>query len=432
MTTDDEVPGVDQRLTITNARLEGREDLVSLAVDDGTISSIGPASTDGGATLDAGGSLVLPAFVDGHLHVCKAYTRDLAGDRAAALYSGEGMASGPAADAIDVAAAVKSAYDDEVTYLSTRHALLSGVKHGVRLVQAFADVDTAAGLAGVRGALRARDELADLITARVVAFPQDGLLRDPGAEDLVRQAVELGADVVGGIPWIEGSEADQREHVQRMVRVAAEHDLPVAMLVDDAGDPSLRTLEMLAHATIEHGLQGRVVACHARALGTYPQEYFDQLVELLLEARIGVVTDPHTGATFLRAVELRERGVPVALGQDDIADAYYPYGQHNMLEVAFLASHLWRRFDSDGQHLVTDMVTAAAGTVLGDGRRVVEGAPADLVVTGQPSVVESLRYHLPPSAVVRAGRVVARSATSTEFPTSPDATAVDLLTAVPR
>ena len=134
---------------------------------------------------------------------------------------------------------------------------------------AFADVDTKARLEGVIPLLALREEFRGVVDLQVVAFPQDGLLRDPGAEDFVREAVDLGADVVGGIPWIEHTDADALEHVQRMCALAAAHDRRVAMLVDDAGDASLRTTEMLATAMLEHGLVGRGVANHARAIGLY-------------------------------------------------------------------------------------------------------------------------------------------------------------------
>jgi cytosine deaminase len=161
----------------------------------------------------------------------------------------------------------------------------------------------------------------------------------------VQQAVEAGADRVGGIPWIEYTEDDAQEHVRRMYALAAAHGKRVAMLVDDAGDPTLRTTEMLAVELAKHRLRGGV-ACHARAMDLWPEPYFRRVTALAQRAGLGFVTDPHTGPVHLRAFDLAEYAIPVALGQDDIADASYPYGRHNLLEVAFLASHPVLRGDS--------------------------------------------------------------------------------------
>ena len=168
------------------------------------------------------------------------------------------------------ASAVKQHYDRSWIVPNVRRALDEAVRNGVLHVQAFVDVDTTAGLEGMASVLEAREEYRDLVDLQVVAFPQDGLLRDPGAAELCEEALRLGADVVGGIPWIELTDRDAAEHVQWACRLAAATGSRVAMLTDDAGDPALRTTAMLAEAMIEHGLQGRGVACHARAAGDVP------------------------------------------------------------------------------------------------------------------------------------------------------------------
>ncbi|QBI19526.1 cytosine deaminase [Egibacter rhizosphaerae] len=409
-------------LVIVDATLRGLSGRASVAVRDGRILAVSATEPAPRAAevIDAGGGLVLPSFADAHLHVCKAHTFAAAGDGAVDLYTGEAMAG--AAAAVDRAAAVKSRYETDWNADNARRALAAGLRHGVTRVLAFADTDTAAGLHGVRGALRARDEFAGLVTAKVVAFPQDGIVRDPGAAGLVEQALGLGADVVGGIPWIEDGEAAQKAHIDRMVALAVDSGRDVAMLTDDAADPRLRTTEWLARALVARGWEGRGVACHARALGAYTPERFAQVLPIVRDAGLRFVTDPHTGAAFLRALELREAGVPVAIGQDDIADAYYPFGQHNLLEVAFLAAHLWRRFDLPTLEALLDLVTTEAHRVL-DGSTVgIEpGAAADLVVLGESDAVEVLRRHAPPRVVLRDGRVVVRSTEQVTFaPEVPD------------
>ena len=368
----------------------------------------------GTEVLDAEGGLVTESFVNGHMHLDKVYTLDRIGDAALTAYTSGDM--GSALHSIELASAVKEQYDRSWIEPNARRAIMRGAMYGVRHVLAFADVDTKAGLEGVIPLLALRDEFRGVVDLQVVAFPQDGLLRDPGAEQLVREAVELGADVVGGIPWIEHTDADAREHVRRMCALAAEHGKRVAMLVDDAGDASLRTTEMLAEAMLEHGLVGRGVANHARAVGLYARPSLERLAGLAKRAGLGFVSDPHTGPLHLPVRELTAMGIPVALGQDDIEDAYYPFGRHHMLEVAFLAAHALEAVDTAGIDLVYDAVTTTAADVLGiQGHRLEVGGNADLVVFGLPSLRRVLAEHDAPTYVVASGRLVASSTSTTTW-----------------
>jgi len=143
--------------------------------------------------------------------------------------------------------------------------------------------------------------------------------------------------VVGGIPWIEYTEADLQQHVRELFDLAQEYNKDVSMLVDDAGDPGLRSVETVAVEAIRRGWQGRALAHHARAMALYPQPYFQKLAALLKRANMAVVSDPHTGPLHARVKELLQEGVTVCLGQDDISDAYYPFGRNNMLEAGCLS-----------------------------------------------------------------------------------------------
>jgi cytosine deaminase len=402
------------QLVVADAALRGREGRWQLGVDDGRIGTIEREPLSGAVELDAAGGLVTESFVNGHLHLDKVYTLDRIGDAALTAYTSGEM--GSALHSIELASAVKDEYDRAWIAPNARRAVLEAVKYGVRHVLAFADVDTKARLEGVIPLLALREEFRGVVDLQVVAFPQDGLLRDPGAEQLVREAVELGADVVGGIPWIEHTDNDAREHVQRMCALAAEHGRRVAMLVDDAGDASLHTTAMLAEAMLEHDLVGRGVANHARAVGLYNRPAFERLAGLAQQAGLGFVSDPHTGPLHLPVRELTAMGVPVALGQDDIEDAYYPFGRHHLLEVAFLAAHTLEAVDSAGLDLVYDAVTTTAATVLGvQGHRLEVGGNADLVVHGHPTLRQVLTEHDAPTYVVASGRLVASSTSTTTF-----------------
>jgi cytosine deaminase len=401
-------------LVVADATLRSRAGRWRIGADDGRITAIEQSTLSGRAEIDAAGALVTESFANGHMHLDKVYTLDRIGDAALTAYTSGDM--GSALHSIELASAVKADYDRSWIEPNARRAVLEAVRYGVRHVLAFADVDTRAQLEGVIPLLALREEFRGVVDLQVVAFPQDGLLRDPGAEHLVREAVELGADVVGGIPWIEHTDAEAREHVRRMCELAAAHGRRVAMLVDDAGDVSLRTTEMLATAMIEHGLVGRGVANHARAVGLYPRPSLERLAGLAKRAGLGFVSDPHTGPLHLPVRELTAMGLPVALGQDDIEDAYYPFGRHNMVEVAFLAAHALEAVDTAGIDLVYDAVSTTAADVLGvTGHRLEVGGNADLVVHHHDNLREVVAHHEAPAYVVASGRLVASSTTSTVF-----------------
>jgi cytosine/creatinine deaminase len=393
-------------IVIRRARMRGRPALANIGIRNGTIVTLEAGVDQHGAVeLDAEGNLVTESFVNPHLHLDKVFTLDRAGQDTLVAYHGAGM--GEAMAAIERAARVKSAYAQDWIVDNVRRALQWALRYGNTHIRAFADVDPQAGLIGVKALLQAREEFAGKIHLQVVAFPQDGVVRAPGTLDLVREAVELGADVVGGIPWIEYTEADARRHIDEMFAIAAASGWPVSMLVDDAGDPGLRTLEALAVKTLEAGWEGRVLAQHARAMALYPPPYLHKVIGLLKRARIGIVSDPHTGPLHAPVRTLRDAGIVVCLGQDDISDAYYPYGRNNMLEVAFLASHLlWMTTDVDMEALY-DMITIDAARAMGVesfGLRV--GGAAHVVVLTVPSVREALRAHEAPAYVISHGKLV--------------------------
>lgn len=396
-------------LVVDNARLvDGR--VVTLGIRDGRYALVGEATAPEAATrIDAAGRLVTESFVNGHMHLDKVYTLPLAGDAALTAYTSDDMGAAMRS-IVEDASAVKRQYDRAWIVPNVRRALDRAVTNGVLHVQAFVDVDTTAGLEGMEAVLAVREEYRDLVDLQVVAFPQDGLLRDDGAARLCEEALGLGADVVGGIPWIEASDRDALRHVEWACELAARTGTRVAMLVDDAGDPSLRTTAMLAEAMIDHGLRGRGVACHGRAIGTYPLPSVIRLVDLARAAGLGFVSDPHTGPLHLPVRRFLDDGLPVALGQDDIEDAYYPFGRHNLLEVAFLAAHTLGFLTDADQARLLDMVTVRAARVLGiEGHAIAEGNAANLCVHHDERLVDVLREHAPPRWVLRAGRVVAES-----------------------
>lgn len=314
---------------------------------------------------------------------------------------------GKALAAIDLASAVKANYEASWITRNARKAVALAALHGNLHMRALADVDSKAKLEGIKALIAVREEFRGIVDVQVVAFAQDGILKDPGTDQLMREAMALGADVVGGIPWIEFSDAEAKQHVDFCFDLAQEHDADVTMLLDDAGDASLRTLEMMAQEAIARGWQGRALAHHCRAMALYPEPYLQRLCGTLRRAQVSVVSDPHTGPLHARVKDLLGEGINVCLGQDDISDAYYPFGRNNMLEVAFLASHLlWMTGREEIERLYDMVTTAPAKAINLRDFGLVVGAEANLVVLGRPDVIEALRFHTAPTHVVSKGRRV--------------------------
>lgn len=377
--------------------------LMQVAIEKGKIVKIAE-KVDGEAktTIDAAGNLVTGSFINGHLHLCKVYTLAMMDDEAIGAYTEGDM--GGAMTAIELAAKVKEKYDEKWIIQNVRKALDLAVRYGNTHIRAFADTDTTGKLEGVKALLKAREEYKGRVEVQVVAFPQDGVVRDPGAEEYVEEALKLGADVVGGIPWIEYTDADSQEHINRMFRLAKKYNKDVSMLIDDAGDSTLRTLEMLAVTTLREGWEGRVTVQHARAMALYPEPYYRKIEALLKKARMGLVSDPHTGPLYARVKSLYKAGVNVALGQDDIADAYYPFGRNNMQEVAFLAAHLMNMISRPEMEILYDLITTNAAKALGiKNYGLKEGCNADLVILDAASVWEALWSHDYPLHVIKEG-----------------------------
>lgn len=397
-------------LVISNARLRRREGVHHLGILGSRIEAISPTQLTGAKTIDASGNLVTESFVDGHMHLCKVYTYRSFGDAAMTEYAAGAM--GGAMTGIELASKVKENYHASWIYENARKAALEGLRHGVLHIQAFVDTDTKARLEGIKGVMRVRDELKDVMRIEIVAFPQDGLLRDHGAESYVQEAMALGANRVGGIPWIENTDRDAQEHVNRMVVLAKKYGTRVAMLTDDAGDPNLRTTEMLATAAIDHGLEGQITSCHARAMALYPEPTFRRLAALAKQAGMGFITDPHTGPLHLRALDLFDQGHAVGIGHDDIEDAYYPWGRYNFLEIAYLASHILGAMTRSRMEDLFDMVTTRAAEAIGvDGHLIAVGNEANLLIHGNEDVHEVMNHHEAPRQVISRGRLVATTST---------------------
>ena len=398
-------------IVIRNAKLRDGT-ATDIAIADGAYTALAPGLKETGALeIDAGGHLTTESFVIAQLHLDKVLTGDWLEATAKEEYFDPAM--GGTMTAIELATIAKERYDEADILARINRALTEAAFNGVSHIRAFIDVDSKTKLKGMHAALKAREQWKGRVELQVVAFPQDGLPREPGAEELMWEAMELGADLAGGIPWMEYTDEDARRHVDIAFEMAKKYDTDISMLVDDAGDADLRTLEYLAVQTVKNGWQGRVVACHARAMSQYNEVYHRKVVALLKQAEMGIVTNPHTAPLHIRVRDLANDGIVLGLGGESVNDAYYPFGRCNMIEAAFAAAHtLWMMSPPD-QELLYDMCTLNPAKLLRlPEHRIATGNAADCVILQERTMREAFTTHAEPRFVIRSGRLVCESATT--------------------
>src|SRR5262245_55509922 len=400
-------------LVIRHARVRGRADLVDIAFSRGRIEAIGPGLAAAAREIDAEGRLVAPGFVNLHLHADKSLLGEVMRPNL----------SGGLPEEIEITNEFKRGYDPEEVARRASRVLEAGAQNGTTFFRLFADVGTLGGLRAAQGLMLARERFADLCRIQVVAFPQEGLLRDPGAAELLDEAMGQGCDVVGGLPWYEYTDADAREHIDVCFALARRHDRDVHMLVDDTDDPNSRSLEHLAWKTMREGWQGRVTASHCGAMAAYHDVHEAKVIDMVAAAGIPSSVNAHinlvcSGRTdreprrrgIARVKELLARGVNVISSQDDVNDPYYPFGKPDQLEVALMMAHTAQLTLPHELEQVFDMVTDnAARAARLDGYGIAPGDRADLVVIDAPSVHEALRTQPPRRHVIKDGREIARA-----------------------
>ena len=406
---------------IVNARRRDEVGLWTIRIAQGRITTLetqgdaGPKAGDLGAAdvIDAAGGLVTPAMIDAHVHLDLAYSLDLLPPSQS--------------DSSSAALALWSQLKPELTVENVRaraeRAIRAEVGFGTGILRSQVDVSPAAGLRLCEGVLAAREATQEICKVQLVAFPRDGLVHDPKAVDLVRQALRAGVDVVGGIPHIEPTPRDGRRHLELVFDLAAEFGAPIDVHIDETDDPRNTHVEHLAALTIERGWQGRVTASDLCALSSLADADADRVMDRLAEAQINVVTNPAVNL-FLqgrrdrypkprgltRVSELLDRGIKCAAGQDHISDPFYPLGTGQVLEQVFLLVHAEHMGSPEQLQQACMMVCCTAGEVIGlECHRKEPGALANLVVFPVPDRRELVRLRPRPIAVLHGGRLVAGS-----------------------
>lgn len=407
-------------LVIRNARIRGHAELVDIAVARDRIAAVGPGVVAAASQeLDAAGNLVCPGFVNLHLHADKSLLGEVMRPNV----------SGTLPEAIEITNEFKRSYDPREVAQRAGRVLEEGVRNGTTFFRLFADVGTIGGLRAAQGLLLARERFRDLCRIQVVAFPQEGIFRDPGAAELLGEAIKEGCDVVGGLPWYEYTDDEARRHIDICFELARRHDLDIHMLADDTDDPNSRTLEYLALKTMREGFQGRVTASHCGALAAYNDVYAAKVIDMVATAGVTISANTHINLVcsarldreprrrgIARVKELLARGVNVVSSQDDVNDPYYPFGKPDQLEVALLMAHTAQLTLPHELEQVFDMVTVnAARAARLDDYGLAPGRRADLVVLDAPSVHEALRLQPPRRHVIKDGQEVARTRLSREL-----------------
>jgi cytosine deaminase len=408
------------KLVVRNARIRSQDQLVDIGIEGEKIEAVGPRLPGKGRQeIDAAGSLVLPGLFNLHFHADKCLLGEVMRPNL----------SGTLPEAIEITNDFKRKYDPEEVAARTLRVLQLGVKNGTTHFRLFADVGTIGRLEGARGLLRAREQFKQYAQIQVVAFPQEGIVRDPGAAELMDEAIEEGCDIVGGLPWYEYSDDEARQHIDICFDLAKRHDLDIHMLVDDTDDANSRSLEYLALKTMREDFQGRVTASHCGAMAGYNDVYAAKVIDMVATAGITISANTHINLVcsarldrepkrrgIARVKELLARGVNVITSQDDVNDPYYPFGKPDPLECALMMAHVAQLTLPHELEQVMDMITvnsARAARVSDYG--IAPGCRADLVVIDAPSVHEALRMQPLRRHVIKDGREVARATVTHEL-----------------
>lgn len=374
---------------------------VDIEVEEGRIAALLPASAAGiGAdTVDLGGAFTMPPLVDGHIHLDKTLL---------GLPWVPNQAKGNrVADRIEAERKVRAARtvpEAETGANLVRQVVASGTLH----MRSHVDVDNQLGLRNLHEILKVRERFRDLVTIEIVAFPQSGILKSPGTAALLDEAVAQGADLVGGLDPV-GIDGDLAGHLDPVFAVAENRGAGIDIHLHDGGDGGLAQILDIARRTEAAGLQGKVAVSHAFALGSVTADTAARAADVLAKAGVAIMSHGPGGATIPPLKLLKEHGVEVFGGSDNIRDAWSPFGNGDMLERAMLIGYRANFRHDEELALAFEMVTAAAARVLGlKDYGLKAGGPADFVAVEAGSLAEAVATRPRRKLVVKAGRIVAR------------------------
>jgi cytosine deaminase len=401
------------QLLVTNARLVGGSGPLDIAVDDGRIVEIAPRiEAEAARVIDAGGQLVSPPFVDPHFHM----------DATLSLGMPRLNRSGTLLEGIALWGELKPLLTHEAVIERALRYCDLAVAQGVLAIRSHVDVCDDR-LTATEALIEVRRLVAPYIDLQLVAFPQDGLYRSPTAEANLLQALDMGLDVVGGIPHFERTMSDGAASVRRICEIAAGRGLLVDLHCDESDDPMSRHVETLAAETVRLGLQGRVVGSHLTSMHSMDNYYASKLIPLIAEAEMHAIPNPLINITLqgrsdtyprrrglTRIAELRAAGVNVAFGQDCTMDPWYSLGSADMLDVAHMGIHAVPMTSREAMSWAFDAVTVNGAKAMGlSDTALAVGRPASFVVLQARDPIEAIRLRATRLFVVRDGRVIAET-----------------------
>ncbi|WP_420333528.1 amidohydrolase family protein [Roseibium sp.] len=398
-------------LLVKNANLPDGRTGIDIACRNGRIEAVEAGiDADAGEIIDAAGKLVSPPFIDCHFHMDATLSLGLPRmNRSGTLLEGIAL-WGELKEILTVEAVVERA----LKYCDL------AVSQGLLAIRTHVDVCDDR-LTGVKGLLEVREKVRDYIDLQLVAFPQDGLYRSANAERNLLTALDMGVDIVGGIPHFERTMDDGARSVARLCEIAAERGLMVDMHCDETDDPMSRHIETLAYETQRLGLQGRVAGSHLTSMHSMDNYYVSKLLPLIAEAEVHAIANPLINITLqgrhdtypkrrgqTRVPELRAYGVNVSFGHDCVMDPWYSMGSGDMLEVASMGLHVAQMTSRDDIRYAYDCVTAHPAKAMGlEGYGLEKGCKADFVVLQARDTIEAIRLKATRLKVVKGGRVIA-------------------------
>ena len=407
-------------LLVHNATLADGRNGMGVAITAGKIALVAPAltpdNTPAHETLDAAGLLVSPPFVDAHFHMDATLSYGLP----------RVNASGTLLEGI--------ALWGELKPLLTQEALVEraltycdwAVARGLLAIRSHVDVCDPRLLA-VEALLEVKRRVAPYLDLQLVAFPQDGVLRDPQGIEKLKRALSMGVDVVGGIPHFERTMSDGARSVQLLCEIAADEGRMVDMHCDESDDPLSRHIETLAFETQRLGLQGRVTGSHCTSMHSMDNYYVSKLLPLIAEAGVSVVANPLINITLqgrhdtypkrrglTRVPELLAQGINVAFGHDCVMDPWYSLGSADMLDVASMGLHVAQMTSQAAMRQCFEAVTTRPAAILRlDGYGLEPGCQADFILLQARDPFEAIRLRATRLAVYRRGKRLAQSPAAT-------------------
>ncbi len=400
-------------LLVKNANLPDGQTGIDIACKDGRIAAVEAGITaDAGKVIEADGKLVSPPFVDSHFHM----------DATLSLGLPRMNQSGTLLEGIALWGELKEILTvDAVVERALRYCDLA-VSQGLLAIRTHVDVCDDK-LTGVQGLLEVREKVKDYIDLQLVAFPQDGLYRSPGAETNLLKALDMGVDIVGGIPHFERTMDDGAKSVRRLCEIAAERGLMVDMHCDETDDPMSRHIETLAYETQRLGLEGKVAGSHLTSMHSMDNYYVSKLLPLIAEAEVHAIANPLINITLqgrhdtypkrrgqTRVPEMRSYGINVAFGHDCVMDPWYSMGSGDMLEVASMGLHVAQMTSREAIRYCYDCVTSHPAKAMGlEGYGLEKGCKADFVLLQARDTIEAIRLKATRLAVVKSGKVIATS-----------------------